>query len=111
MKKIVFAAVLAFSAAASAQFVMELPRLWFPEEFTGKTDAMAQAKLQVQGQMIVDSKNVKAYLKKYKLGPIMGISKGNGTFQVFVEACSFDVVIRPQQTPSVLPVQGTLFCD
>ncbi len=111
MKKIVFAAVLAFSAAASAQWSMDLPNLWWPEEYTGKTDAQAQAKLQAQGQMIVNSKNVKAYLKKYNLGPIMGISKSNGTFQVFVEACSFDVVIRPQQTPSVLPVQGSLFCD
>ena len=108
MKKIVFAAVLAFSTVASAQWSVDLPSLWWPEEFTGKSQEKAQA----DAQMIVDSKNVAAYMKKNKLGPIMEISaKGNKTYQVFVEACSFDVVIRANQNPSVLPVQGTLFCD
>ena len=107
MKKIVFAAVLAFSAAASAQWTVDLPSLWWPDEFTGN-----ESKAQVDAQTIVDSKNVQAYLKKNKLGPIVGIMvKGNKSYQVFSEACSFDVVIRANQNPSVLPVKGTLFCD
>ncbi len=106
MKKIVFAAVLAFSAVASAQS-FSMPHLWWPEEFTGK-EAKAEAQAQAQVQMIVDSKNVQAYMNQKGLGGIDAIRKvGNNTYIVTSEICGFKVVV---QENGVFPVAGSYGC-
>ena len=107
MKKIVFAAVLAFSAAASAQIAFDLPSLWWPKEFTGKSQAKAQA----DAQTIVASKNVAAYMKKNGLVKIYTIATlSKNKYNVISDGCQFTVVIRANSNPSVLPVAGTLAC-
>lgn len=107
MKKIVFAAVLAFSAAASAQWSVDLPSLWWPKEFTGKSQAKAQA----DAQMIVASKNVAAYMKKNGLVTIYTIAAlSKNKYNVISDGCQFTVVIRANSNPSVLPVSGSLAC-
>ena len=105
MKKIVFASVLAFSTIASAQWSMDLPNLWWPDEFTSDEISAAEA------EMITTSQNVKLYLKKNKLGPILDVAKVDGKLYVFIEGGSFQVVIKKNQTPAVRPVKGTLFVD
>lgn len=105
MKKIVFAAVLAFSTIASAQWTMELPNLWWPEEFTGEVSADVKA----EAKMIMESKNVKAYLKQNGLGRITKISKAGKKFTVttLIDGCEFQAVIRDGK---VLPVANSLEC-
>lgn len=103
MKKIVFAAVLAFSTIASAQFgSADLPNLWWPEEFTGEVSAE-------EVEMIIESKNVKAYLKKHGLGTIVNIAKSGKKYKVttLVDGCEFKAVIRDAK---VLPVKNSLEC-
>ncbi|MBY0386130.1 hypothetical protein K2X05_13305 [bacterium] len=110
MKKIVFAAVLAFSTIASAQWGSILPSTgfgdWYSNEFTsGEVSAETKA----EAKMIVDSKNVKAYLKQNNLGKIVKISKAKKVFTVTAAegACEFQAVIRDEK---VLPVKNTLVC-
>ncbi len=105
MKKIVFATLLACSTAANAQISMDLPTLWWPEEFTqGQTKA-------TDVQLVLASQNVKNYLKKNSLGPILDVVKSDGKIYVMVEGGSFEVVIRKNMNPAVRPVKGTLFVD
>ncbi len=107
MTKFVFAAVLAFSAAVNAQIAFELPRYWFPEEFTGK----GEAKIQADVQMIVDSKNVRAYMKLNGLGAIEVITwVSTNNYTIMYNNCQFSVVIRANSTPNVLPVENSLNC-
>lgn len=110
MKKIVFAAVLAFSAAASAQWSVDLPSLWWPEEFTGKSEAKVQADV----ALIMSSKNLANYMKQNGFG-------GNSIDRILVagknryvvmlnEICSVDVVVRANSNPAVRPVSDSLVC-
>ena len=110
MKKIVFAIVLGFSAVASAQYSMDLPSLWWPEEFTGKSEAKVNADV----ALIMSSKNLANFMKQNGFG-------GNSIDRILVagknkyvvmlnEICSVDVVVRAKSNPSVLPVAGTLAC-
>lgn len=110
MKKIVFAAVLAFSAAASAQWSVDLPSLWWPEEFTGKSEAKAQA----DAQLIVESKNLANFMKQNGFGGNnieRIIATGKNTYTVMLnEICWVDVVVRANSNPAVRPVAGSLAC-
>lgn len=106
MKKIVFATVLAFSTIASAQWSMDLPNLWWPEEFTSDE---VSADVKAEAKMIMESKNVKAYLKQNGLGKITKITKVGKKFIVttLIDGCEFKAVIREGK---VLPVKDTLVC-
>lgn len=107
MKKIVFAAILACSTVASAQFSMDLPNLWWPEEFTQPGEPSAEEK-----SMVLSSKNVKLYMKREGLGSILDVVKSDDNkLYVIIEGGSFQVVIRKNATPAVRPVKGTLFVD
>jgi hypothetical protein len=106
MKTVIFSAILAFSAAASAQISMDLPSLWWPEEFTGEK---ASSGMKAQVNIITDSKNIKAYLKQNNLGRITNITKVGKKLKVttLVDGCEFEVVIRDGKA---LPVKNTLEC-
>lgn len=102
MKKIVIAAVLVMTAATSAQ-AFEMPNLWWPEEFTGKT------KTEDTVQMIVDSKATQAYLQKKGMGPVSSVVKTSSNKYVVVSGtCAFEVIVR--SNGDVKPVAGSFNC-
>lgn len=66
MKKIVFATLLACSTAANAQISMDLPSLWWPEEFTtswGEKVISKACKINVadlQDTIVIEGKDLKS---------------------------------------------------
>ncbi len=104
MKSIVLAAVLAFSVAANAQFSMDLPSLWWPNEFTGKT-----AEKQTDIQIISNSKELRSYMKRNDLGKMETIAKaGKGQYVVASATCELTVVVRNN---TVLLIAGSVTCN
>lgn len=107
MKKFVFAAILTSSVMAQAQFGgVNLPHLWWPEEFTAKNLVSAE-----EVKMVMTSKNVKAYLNQQGLGSVNDVVKTQDGIFVMTEGCTFNVVINTDKNPAVRPVQNSLYCD